>query len=71
MFLLDTVVLSELRKRDRNPGLTDWMSQRNGRDLFLSVISIGEIERRHSARTQSDSGDTQYTALFIAGCVNM
>lgn len=45
MFLLDTVVLSELRKRDRNTGLTDWMSQRNGGDLFLSVISIGEIER--------------------------
>lgn len=45
MFLLDTVVLSELRKRDRNPGLTDWMSRINGGDLFLSVISIGEIER--------------------------
>lgn len=45
MFLLDTVVLSELRKRDRNPGLTDWMSRQRGTDLFLSVISIGEIER--------------------------
>lgn len=45
MFLLDTVVLSELRKRDRNPGLADWISGKSGGELFLSVISIGEIER--------------------------
>jgi predicted nucleic acid-binding protein len=45
MFLLDTVVLSELRKRDRNPGLAEWVSRQSGADLFLSVISIGEIER--------------------------
>lgn len=45
MFLLDTVVLSELRKSDRNPGLTDWIFRQRGTDLFISVISIGEIER--------------------------
>lgn len=45
MFLLDTVVLSELRKKDRNPGLLEWVSRRSGADLFLSVVSIGEIER--------------------------
>lgn len=45
MFLLDTVVLSELRKKERNPGLTEWMSRQSGADLFLSVVSIGEIER--------------------------
>ena len=27
MFLLDTVVLSELRKKDRNPGVVRWMIQ--------------------------------------------
>lgn len=45
MFLLDTVVLSELRKKERNPGLTEWMSRQNSANLFLSVVSIGEIER--------------------------
>ncbi|NTV95359.1 MAG: type II toxin-antitoxin system VapC family toxin [Thiobacillus sp.] len=45
MFLLDTVVLSELRKRDRDPGLVRWVGEQRASDLFLSVVSIGEIER--------------------------
>ncbi|MCC6946560.1 MAG: type II toxin-antitoxin system VapC family toxin [Bradyrhizobiaceae bacterium] len=45
MFLLDTVVLSELRKRQRNPHVAAWMEQQRSADLFVSVISIGEIER--------------------------
>ena len=45
MFLLDTVILSETRKRDRNPGVIDWLSRQRDADLFLSVVTIGEIER--------------------------
>lgn len=54
MFLLDTVVLSELRKQERNPGLAGWMSRQSGSDLFLSVVSIGEIERGICAVAQRD-----------------
>jgi predicted nucleic acid-binding protein len=47
MFLLDTVVLSELRKplRQRNPNLVYWIEAVSSRDLFISVVTIGEIER--------------------------
>ena len=45
MFLIDTVVLSELRKRKRDPGVESWISNQRSTDLYLSVISIGEIER--------------------------
>lgn len=45
MFLLDTVVLSELRKRGRNPGLVAWIADRPTADLFVSVVTIGEIQR--------------------------
>jgi toxin FitB len=47
MFLLDTVVLSELRKplRLRNPHLVDWIEAVSSRDLFIGVVTIGEIER--------------------------
>lgn len=45
MFLLDTVVLSELRKRRRDPGVTAWIDRQRTADLFVNVISIGEIER--------------------------
>ncbi|SMF57402.1 hypothetical protein SAMN06265365_10489 [Tistlia consotensis] len=45
MFLIDTVVLSELRKRQRDPGVVAWVESQRTSDLFLSVVSIGEIER--------------------------
>jgi predicted nucleic acid-binding protein len=47
MFLLDTVVLSELRKplRRRNPNLVYWIQTVSSQDFFVSVLTIGEIER--------------------------
>jgi predicted nucleic acid-binding protein len=47
MFLLDTVVLSELRKppHQRNRNLVAWIGATPSQDLFLSVLTIGEIER--------------------------
>ncbi|EME68132.1 PilT protein-like protein [Paramagnetospirillum caucaseum] len=45
MFLLDTVVLSELRKRDRNPNVIRWLTTAPADDVFLSAVTIGEIER--------------------------
>jgi predicted nucleic acid-binding protein len=45
MFLIDTVVLSELRKRQRDPGVVAWIGRQRTADLFVSVVSIGEIER--------------------------
>jgi len=44
MYLLDTVVLSALRKRRRDPGLESWFRAVSAGDLFLSTITIGEIE---------------------------
>lgn len=45
MYLLDTVVLSELRRRQRNPDVVRWIERQRPSDLFLSVVTIGEIER--------------------------
>jgi predicted nucleic acid-binding protein len=47
MFLLDTVILSELRKppRRRNNNLVNWISEVPSQDLFVSVLTLGEIER--------------------------
>lgn len=44
MFLLDTDVLSLLRRRDRNPELVGWMEGQRTTDLYLSVVTVGEIE---------------------------
>jgi predicted nucleic acid-binding protein len=47
MFLLDTNVLSELRKVQigkANPGLAAWAGSVMANDLFVSVIALEEIE---------------------------
>ncbi len=45
MILLDTVVVSELRKSRPNPRVIAWMRGLQERDVYLSVVTIGEIER--------------------------
>ncbi|MDE1466069.1 type II toxin-antitoxin system VapC family toxin [Spartinivicinus poritis] len=44
-FLLDTCVLSELRKPDCNPNVKFAISNCSNKDLFISSISIGEITK--------------------------
>ncbi len=45
MFLLDTNALSNLRRRDRaNSGVLAWASAVHRSDLFLSTITILEVE---------------------------
>ena len=54
MFLIDTVTLSELRKRKRDPMVVKWFERQRTIDLFLSVISIGEIERGITRQRTTD-----------------
>lgn len=44
--LLDTNVLSELRKESRcDPGVRDWIEHTDLEELFVSVLVLGEIRR--------------------------
>ncbi len=45
MYLIDTDVLSALRRPDRNPEIVGWVSAQRAADLYLSVVTVGEIER--------------------------
>jgi predicted nucleic acid-binding protein len=45
MYLLDTVILSELRRPDRAAALVRWIGDKPADALFLSAVTIGEIER--------------------------
>jgi toxin FitB len=42
-YLLDTNVVSELRKHDPDPHVLAWYATVTSAELFLSVLSIGEI----------------------------
>lgn len=45
-YLLDTNVVSELRKRDRgNPHLAHWFAGVSDEEIFLSVLTIGELRK--------------------------
>ena len=44
MYLLDTDVLSELRRSRRNRNVVAWIGDVTEVDLFLSAVTIGEIE---------------------------
>jgi predicted nucleic acid-binding protein len=45
-FLLDTNVLSELRKKERtNTAVTQWIASVDADDLFLSVLVVGELHQ--------------------------
>jgi len=65
MFLIDTMVLSELRLRRRDPGVVAWISSQRPEDCFLSVVSIGEIERGIARKRTSDAGFAQQLAGWL------
>jgi hypothetical protein len=44
-YLLDTNVVSELVKREPNPGVGRWVDERDESTLFLSVITFGELQK--------------------------
>lgn len=44
MYLLDTNVVSELRKPRPNPAVVQWLAQVPNAQLFISAVTIGEIQ---------------------------
>lgn len=45
-YLLDTNVISELRKGDRaDPGVASWFAEVADEDVFFSALTLGELRR--------------------------
>lgn len=44
-YLVDTNVLSELRRKSPDPHVVRWFDQRPARMLFVSVLTLGEIRK--------------------------
>ncbi len=56
-FLLDTNVVSEVRRRKPDPGLAAWWEQVSSSRLYLSVLTVGELHRGvERVRRRSDIG---------------
>jgi predicted nucleic acid-binding protein len=54
MFLLDTCVLSELRKPHIHSNVSAWLQKNKKAEMFLSVVTIGEIEAGIAILRRSD-----------------
>ena len=65
MYLLDTDVLSALRRRERSPDVVRWISDQRTTDLYLSVVSVGEIERGIVRRRRRDPEFARVLAAWL------
>ena len=56
MYLLDTSVISAVRRPGRAPRVERWLRERTDSELFLSVITLGEVERGIEMQREKDLG---------------
>jgi toxin FitB len=59
------MVLSALRKRERDPGLVAWLASVPDSGLFLSVITIGEVEKGIAAVSGRDPDFAHRLAAWL------
>jgi predicted nucleic acid-binding protein len=71
MFLIDTVTISELRKPQRDPQVVAWFASQRTADLFLSVISIGEIERGIARQCKIDPAFAATLAAWLDRVISL
>lgn len=55
-YLLDTNVVSEVRRRRPDPGVTAWFDSVRADELYLSVMVVGEIRHGIERLARRDSG---------------
>lgn len=69
MILLDTVVLSELRKAKPNAGVVAFLTTQASETTFLSALTIGEIEagiaKQRALETKTNRGFADELAQWL------
>ncbi len=70
-YLLDTNVVSELRKRAPDPHVLAWYATVSSAELFLSVLTLGEIrlgieKMRRKDKAQADLLEQWLRGLHVA-----
>jgi predicted nucleic acid-binding protein len=65
VYLIDTMVLSELRKKRRDPRLVTWLATVPAADLYLSVVTLGEVEKGIARQQSSNPAFAQRLARWL------
>ncbi len=66
-YLPDTNVISETRKTRADQGVLSFLSKANETELFLSVLTLGELRRAVEGKRRTDAG----MADLLAGWVDL
>jgi hypothetical protein len=67
-YLVDTNVISELRKGERvDPGVRAWFDELSVAQIFLSVLSLGELRRGVELIRRRDPVAAQSLASWLDG----
>jgi len=67
-YLVDTNILSQLRKRQRcNPGVAAWFDRVSASELYLSVLTLGEIWRGIELLRPRDPVSARHLEKWLRG----
>lgn len=77
-YLLDTNVLSELRRKTPDAGVSVWFAQRPSASLYLSVLTLGELRKgidglndANRRMLLTDWVQTELGAFFLGRVLNI
>lgn len=65
MIVLDTNVLSAVRKPGRHPRVRSWIGAQREQDLYLSAITVGELERGLELQKRRDPASANELEVWI------
>jgi predicted nucleic acid-binding protein len=68
-FLLDTNVVSELRRRAPHPKVAAWHRANAGADVYLSVLVIGEVRQGIEKLRPRDAAQAEALDRWLQGLV--
>lgn len=71
IYLLDTNVISAVRRPDRAPQVAAWLRGKPESGLFLSVITLGEIERGIRAQERQNPAFAADLRVWVDRTVRM
>lgn len=70
-FLLDTNVVSEIRKKTPDPGVATWFASVPADQLFLSVLVVGEIRQGIERLARRDQAQAEVFERWLARLVDV
>lgn len=65
-YLLDTNVVSEVRKASGSASVRGWLSRQSSEDLFVSVLVIGELQQGAERLARRDTAQAARLQAWIS-----